>query len=133
MDSNLLARLGLSRLRLPVPSAKFAVVHLMAEILNDPVYGEILWNELLDWLAGLELESEVIEALCIPVLAKHSEHVDVGALQRVIERPSPLSDIISVKFPVAPCWSPHGPNLIQMKCLLYSPLKKFLKNSSPEG
>jgi len=93
MDSKLLAKLGLSRLRLPVPSAKLAVVHSMAKILGDPEYGEILWNELLDWLARLELESEVIEALCIPVLAKHSEYVDVGALQRVVDRPSPLSDV----------------------------------------
>ncbi len=93
MDSNLLARLALSRLRLPVPAAKLAVIHSMAKILDDPEYGEILWNELLDWLARLDLESEVIEALCIPVLAKQSEHVDVGALQRVIDRPSSLSDI----------------------------------------
>lgn len=93
MDSKLLARLGLARLRLPVPSAKFAVVHSLSKILKDPEQGEILWNALLEWLAGLELESEVIEALCIPILAKHSEHVDVGILQRAIDRPSPLSDI----------------------------------------
>jgi hypothetical protein len=92
MDTRLIARLGLSRLQLPVPPAKFAVVHSMAGILNEPVNGKIVWNELLDWLAGLELESEVVEALCIPVLAKHSDHVDIGALQRVIDRPSPLSD-----------------------------------------
>jgi hypothetical protein len=44
-------------------------------------------------VSELELESEVIEALCIPVLAKDAKPVAVGALQRAIARTSPLSDL----------------------------------------
>ena len=93
MDSNLLVKLGLSRLRLPVPSAKCAVVHSVADALSNHELQDIVWKVLLEWLSEIELESELIEALCIPVLAKHENLVDVGDLQRAIGRPSPLSDI----------------------------------------
>lgn len=92
MDSGLLARLGLTRLRLPVPTAKFAVLHAGAEVLQGGEQGEIFWDALIQWISELELESEVLEALCIPVLAKHANYVAVDALQHAITRPSPLSD-----------------------------------------
>jgi hypothetical protein len=93
INAVLLAGIGLSRLRLPIPTAKFAVVYAAAEALQSSGQGDALWEALLERVSGLALESEVLEALCIPVLAKFANHVDVGALQRVIARPSPLSDL----------------------------------------
>jgi hypothetical protein len=93
MEAGLLARLGLSRLRIPVPTAKLAIIHSAAEVLNGAEQGVILWDALIEWITGLELESEILEALCIPVLAKSAKHVNVAALLRAISRPSALTDI----------------------------------------
>lgn len=93
MDPELLAAIGLSRLRLPIPMAKFQIVHAAARSLRDTETSEATWNALLNWVAALDLESELLEALCILVCARGSTTLNIGALRSVIRCPSILSDV----------------------------------------
>ena len=93
LDEGLLAKLGVARIRTPLPTAKMAIVHAAAGLLRLEDSASVTWNALLDWIAGLELESEVAEGLCIAVLAKDAAVVSVPDLQRSIRRPSVLSDL----------------------------------------
>lgn len=94
MDATLLAKIGLSRLRLPIPSAKLAIIHGAADALQNDNCQQALWDALIQWISKLELESEVAEALCIAVLAKQASIVSSAKLQMAINRPSPLSDLL---------------------------------------
>lgn len=93
MDAGLLARMGLSRLRLPSPMAKLEVVHGAARALRDAATSAATWEAFLNWVSALELESEVLEALCILVLASDSKVMALGALRSAIRCPSILSDV----------------------------------------
>ncbi len=93
MDLNILARLGLARLRHPVPMAKLSTVHAAAALIRDSHERDVLWNALVQWVSEIELESEVVEALCIPILADNLMDGNVAALQRAIKCPSPLSHL----------------------------------------
>lgn len=93
MDAALLARIGLSRLRLPSPMAKLEIVHGLARALRDPVASAATWEAFLSWISALDLESEVLEALCVLVLAGDSKVMALGALRSAIRCPSILSDI----------------------------------------
>ncbi|WP_265259626.1 hypothetical protein [Verminephrobacter eiseniae] len=93
MDDKILVRVGLSRLRHPLPPVKLMVAHSAAAgIISEN--GAVVWNALLTFIENQELESEVAEALMVAFLAKKSPLVTVAALHRVIARPSPLSDYI---------------------------------------
>jgi hypothetical protein len=98
MNSDLLARIGLFRLRLPIPTVKLAVVHAAAEVLRNDELREMAWGELLHWISELELESEVVEALCIPFLASDSGTFDANELRQAITRPSVLSDVFTAQI-----------------------------------
>lgn len=108
MDSQPISLVGLSRLRLPVPAAKLAIVHAASELLLDETEGSAFWALYLDRLQDLELESEVVEVLCIAVLAKQSVNVSATQLQLAVKRPSPLSDLclgqISGRTPIVNTW-----------------------------
>lgn len=92
LDAPLLARLGLERLGLPVPSVKLAIMHEAARALRDDQTGELMWNAFRSWLATRETESEVGEALCIVLLAKNSPYLSISDIRLAIRRPSVLSD-----------------------------------------
>src|SRR2546428_9930104 len=94
MDSSLLARIGLSRLRLPIPTAKLLVVHHAAELLQSREGRDELWEALLNWISSLEFESEVAEALAIALLAKSAAVVSAHRLRHAIVKPSLLSDLL---------------------------------------
>ncbi|BDV42901.1 hypothetical protein GURASL_18240 [Geotalea uraniireducens] len=94
MDAALLAKIGLSRLRLPIPLAKLAIIHGVADALQNDNCQHELWDDFIKWISSLELESEVAEALCIAVLAKNTSVVSGAKLQLAINRPSPLSDLL---------------------------------------
>lgn len=90
MDSLLLAHIGLSRLRLPIPMVKLQVIHGAAAALQgQEAHASVMRQALDEWIAGLELESEVLEALCIPLLADNSSTVTRSS----IPWPSILSDV----------------------------------------
>jgi len=93
MDAGLLARIGLSRLRLPSPMAKLQVVHGAARALRNVDTSAVTWEAFLTWVATLELESEVLEALCVLLLANDSKDIALGALRSAIRYPSILSDV----------------------------------------
>lgn len=94
MDATLLARIGLNRLRLPIPTAKLVTIHGIADALEDEECQQEIWDELVRWISKLELESLVAEALCIPILARKSSIISVAKLQAAIGMPSPLSDLL---------------------------------------
>lgn len=94
MNSSLLAFIGLSRLRLPVPTAKLLVAHHAAKLLQSGECQDELWEALLDWIPNLEFESEVVEALVIPLLAKSAAAVSSSQLRHAINKPSLLSDLL---------------------------------------
>lgn len=93
MDAHLIARIGLQRLRLPIPMAKLQIVHGAARALLDPQTNTVAWEALLGWVSSLELESEVLEALCAIVLASNSDVICLEPLRSAICWPSILSDI----------------------------------------
>ena len=84
---------AISRLRLPVPMAKFQVIHQMARALATESSAQTTWNALLRWLRSLKLESEVLEALAIAVLARGSAILSSAELRAAIDAPSVLSDL----------------------------------------
>lgn len=92
LTSDLLADIGLERLRLPVPMAKLQIIYGVARALDDKTTKASTWGALLRWIAALELESEVLEALCILFVAKESSTLSLEELRRAITRPSILSD-----------------------------------------
>lgn len=94
-----LADIGLERLRLPVPTVKLHIIHGVAHALNDSTTQAVTWAALLRWIAALELESEVLEALCILLVTKNTNMFSPAELRRSIARPSILSDyFMSVAF-----------------------------------
>lgn len=109
IDEEFLAKLGVYRLRHPVPMTKLAVIRAAAQVLRGGEHREIFWRALLDWISTLELESEVIEALCVPVAANSLSESEISELQRSISKPSPLSDLfigkISGRLPRLISWS----------------------------
>ena len=94
IDSEALARLSLARLRLPVPSAKLVAMRSFASGLDEPEIQTEYWGVFRQWLSQLELESEVVEALTIPVMARSSQVVSIHQLRAAISKPSILSDFL---------------------------------------
>lgn len=84
---------AMCRLRLPVPMAKLQVIHQIANALADQKTSQPTWHALLRWLRALRLESEVLEALAIVVLARGSAVLSSADLRAAIEAPSVLSDV----------------------------------------
>lgn len=83
---------AMCRLRLPVPMAKLQVIHQVAAALKDERTGAATWQALLRWLRTLTLESEVLEALAIVVVARGAPVLSSADLRAVINAPSVLSD-----------------------------------------
>jgi hypothetical protein len=79
---------------LPVPTAKLSVVRHAAQLLLSGDDRDRFWNIYLDWISELEFESEVAEALAIPILAKTSDTVDITRLRQAIPKHSVLSDLL---------------------------------------
>jgi len=94
MDEGTLARIGFNRLRHPVPMAKLMAVHAVADAIQSTNCGAVVWREYLEWISGLELESEVAEALLFGFLARGTPNVNAGELRLAVSRPSILSDYI---------------------------------------
>lgn len=84
---------AMSRLRLPVPMVKFQVIHQMARALTNEASVQTTWQALLRWLRSIKLESEVLEALAIPALARGSATLSSADLRASIDAPSVLSDV----------------------------------------
>ncbi|MBL8470761.1 MAG: hypothetical protein KF778_02355 [Rhodocyclaceae bacterium] len=93
MTSVALYDVAIARLRLPVPMAKFQVIHQMAQALASESSSRATWQALLRWLRCLKLESEVLEALAIAALARGSSILSSAELRAAIDAPSVLSDI----------------------------------------
>jgi hypothetical protein len=94
MDESTLARIGLNRLRHPVCMAKLMAVHAGANAMQSPEFGVAVWREYLEWMSGLELESEVAEALLLAFVARETANVNARELRRAASRQSILSDYI---------------------------------------
>ncbi len=94
MDSFVLAHIGLSRLRLPIPTVKLSVVRHAARLLETSECQDEVWEALLKWISELEFESEVVEALTIPLLARSSRVISTPRLRQAITKPSLLSDLL---------------------------------------
>lgn len=88
-----LQEVAISRLRLPVPMAKLQVIHQFAHALANDPSPQATWNALLRWLRSLKLESEVLEALAIVVLARGAAILSSAELRAAINAPSVLSDL----------------------------------------
>ncbi len=84
---------AMGRLRLPIPMAKLQVIHQVAGALKDEKTSHPTWQALLRWLRALRLESEVLEALAIVVLARGSAVLSSADLRAAIDAPSVLSDL----------------------------------------
>jgi hypothetical protein len=91
LDMQALARIGISRLRLPIGAHKLFVLHDIAQSLLAEDTGAVVADSLLEWLAGLYLESEVDEALAVIVLAGKTGVLQGHQIQSAITRPSVLS------------------------------------------
>jgi hypothetical protein len=86
-------RLGLSRLKHPLPAVKLKAIHSLAEALESET-GAVVWKEYLAYLATCTLESEAAEALTVAFIGRKSSYVTTAALYRALAAPSPLSDVI---------------------------------------
>lgn len=84
---------AMCRLRLPVPMAKLQMIHQVADALKPGPSSQATWQALLRWLRSLKLESEVLEALAIVVMARRSTVLSSAALRAAIDAPSVLSDV----------------------------------------
>jgi hypothetical protein len=84
---------AMCRLRLPVPMAKLQMIHQFAGALKDERTGAATWQALLRWLRELRLESEVLEALAIVVVARGATVLSSADLRAAINAPSALSDV----------------------------------------
>jgi hypothetical protein len=84
---------AMCRLRLPIPMVKLQVIHQLADALKDNKTGQPTWHALLRWLRALRLESEVLEALAIVVMARGSAVLSSAELRAAIDAPSVLSDL----------------------------------------
>lgn len=94
MTSAELLDVAMCRLRLPAPMAKLQVIHQVADALMDPSTSQLTWLALLRWLRSLRLESEIVEALAIVVLARGAVVLSVTELRTAIDAPSVLSDVL---------------------------------------
>ncbi|MBP0597753.1 hypothetical protein J8I26_06550 [Herbaspirillum sp. LeCh32-8] len=108
MDEQHFIRLGLYRLRHPLPPVKLKVIHSLAEALQSDK-GELVWKEYLAHLSSLSLESEAAEALMVAFLARKSPLVSTAALRQALTAPSPISDYILMEMsgqpPLINLWS----------------------------
>jgi len=93
MDDRHFIRIGLHRLRHPLPPVKLRGLHALADALHTDI-GELVWQEYLTYLSNLSLESEAAEALMVAFLARNSPLVNTAAIRRVLKSPSPISDFI---------------------------------------
>lgn len=101
MTPDQLADIGLARLRLPTPMSKLQIIHEIANALHEDKRCAVTWQALLRYIKSLELESEVLEALCIVLKAKGSNILSLSNLRQAIQSPSILSDyFISQAFDV---------------------------------
>jgi hypothetical protein len=87
------SHIGISRLKLPCPMAKLQITHGLAKALSNTDINALVWSEMLSWVHALNLESEIIEALCSLVLANNSNVVSISAIRTSIRWPSILSDV----------------------------------------
>ena len=93
MTPEALFRLGMTRLRLPAPTAKLHVVHGVARALRDEGTRCAAWEGLLQWIRDADLESEILEAMCPLLLVDSIEARPSADLRRAINWPSVLSDV----------------------------------------
>lgn len=84
---------AMCRLRLPIPMAKLQVIHQVADALKPGPSSQATWQALLRWLRSLKLESEILEALAIAVMARGSTVLSSADLRAAIDAPSVLSDV----------------------------------------
>jgi len=92
LTPNQLAEISLERLQLPVPMAKLEIIHGVARALDEETTHEATKYALLRWIVSRDLESEVLEALCILLLANDAGSISKNELIQSIARPSILSD-----------------------------------------
>ncbi|MBT2117795.1 hypothetical protein KK141_17320 [Dyella sp. LX-66] len=78
---------------MPIASHKLLTAHAIADAINSGDLGSVVAGELLDWLRGQELESEVAEVLSVLMLAGRSPFVRSSDVLAAIRKPSLLSDI----------------------------------------
>jgi hypothetical protein len=98
-----LTEIGLQRLHLPIPMTKLQIIHGAARALDSEETRATTKDELLRWIATRNLESEVLEALCILFLINYTGLISQAELKRAITRPSILSDyFISAAYSATP-------------------------------
>lgn len=93
LDSADVARVAICRLKVPVGAHKLAVVTDIARSLVDPNHGKAVADALLEWIEGLSLESEIVEALAPIVIAGPCESVEATRVYSAIRCPSLLSRV----------------------------------------
>lgn len=87
------AILGVSRLGVPVPAGKLAIIQAIARALVNPDTASIYEEALVEWLASRMTESECLEALA-PVLIAPTRPAFVNRIRQTIPRPSIASDLM---------------------------------------
>jgi hypothetical protein len=88
-----LARVAISRLRIPIPTSKLLVAHSIAQALCSPSTATAFKAGFLEWIASLALESEVLEALSVFFCANDKAPISRSEVIATIRAPSILSDL----------------------------------------
>jgi hypothetical protein len=93
MNLRQVADLAVARLGLPIPMAKLATIHAVAQALDSDDTAMTFAEALAGWAATRELESQCLEAIC-PLLVAAPRPETIALVRRAIGRPSIASDAL---------------------------------------
>lgn len=93
MNLRQVADLAVARLGLPIPMAKLATIHAIAQALDSDDTAMAFAEALAGWAATRELESQCLEAIC-PLLVAAPRPETIALVRRAIGRPSIASDAL---------------------------------------
>ncbi|SCX72514.1 multidrug DMT transporter permease [Variovorax sp. EL159] len=97
-------RILITRLGWPATSARWWTMQVLAARLGDQDAGAATEHALLTYLQGRQLETEVIEALCIFwMAARRHGYAPVAEVSRSIPKPSVLSNLFLVDLGLPAC------------------------------
>lgn len=93
MNLRQVADLAVARLGLPIPMAKLATIHAIAQALDRDDTAIVFAEALAGWAATRELESQCLEVIC-PLLVAAPKPETIALVQKAIGRPSIASDAL---------------------------------------
>lgn len=93
MNLRQVADLAVARLGLPIPMAKLATIHAIAQALDCDDTAIVFAEALADWAATRELESQCLEVIC-PLLVAAPRPETIALVRKAIGRPSIASDAL---------------------------------------